>query len=316
MKNPTQNPNQNQNPTQNPNQNPNLLLPLIKANALGVWFEDAAELEGKLIGDGKKVEMKNLDEWKRGLVLLLIIDKVSAFSVLVGDNPVANLRSLDALLGMVTSKVGKSHALSGFEALQELFIASLLPDRKLKTLMQRPLNHIPENKDVYSLLLFWYWEECLKQRYERFIVALEEASRDMLPALKNKSLKAVVVNEVDTFLFRPHLSPRSQYHAVNFLSQIRLTNKGDGPKVAKRFIDVYFGLFKVLITGPSSNEKFDKRVNRAFPFVSSNEADDIIDVQTPALFQLNLEEASSLLLACFVVPLSPADYRPNAELLK
>lgn len=26
-------------------------------------------------------------------------------------------------------------------------------------------------------------------RYERFIVALEEASRDMLPALKNKSLK-------------------------------------------------------------------------------------------------------------------------------
>ncbi|PNX92170.1 CCAAT/enhancer-binding protein zeta-like, partial [Trifolium pratense] len=273
-------------------------LPLIKANALGVWFEDAAELEGKVIGEGKKVEMKNLDEWKRfvekkrelgerlmaqlaqdyestrgksGDIKMLIstqrsgtaADKVSAFSVLVGDNPVANLRSLDALLGMVTSKVGKRHALSGFEALQELFIASLLPDRKLKTLMQRPLNHIPENKDGNSLLLFWYWEECLKQRYERFIVALEEASRDMLPALKNKSLKtifvllsrkseqerklltalvnklgdpdnkaasnadyhltnllsqhpnmkAVVVNEVDTFLFRPHLSPRSQYHA-------------------------------------------------------------------------------------------------------
>ncbi|GAU39403.1 hypothetical protein TSUD_323510 [Trifolium subterraneum] len=327
-------------------------LPLIKANALGVWFEDAAELEGKVIGEGKKVEMKNLDEWKRfvekkrelgerlmaqfaqdyestrgksGDIKMLIstqrsgtaADKVSAFSVLVGDNPVANLRSLDALLGMVTSKVGKRHALSGFEALQELFIASLLPDRKLKTLMQRPLNHVPENKDGYSLLLFWYWEECLKQRYERFIVALEEASRDMLPALKNKSLKAVVVNEVDTFLFRPHLSPRSQYHAVNFLSQIRLTNKGDGPKVAKRLIDVYFGLFKVLITGPSSNEKFDKHgkenpkeknseahsdshaemdsrllsvlltgVNRAFPFVSSNEADDIVDVQTPVLFQL------------------------------
>ncbi|GAU31964.1 hypothetical protein TSUD_359080 [Trifolium subterraneum] len=268
-------------------------------------------------------------------------------------------------------------------------LVSLLPDRKLKTLMQRPLNHIPENKDGYSLLLFWYWEECLKQRYERFIGALEEASRDMLPALKNKyerfigaleeasrdmlpalknkslktifvllsrkseqerklltalvnklgdpdnkaasnadyhltnllsqhpNMKAVVVNEVDTFLFRPHLSPRSQYHAVNFLSQIRLTNKGDGPKVAKRLIDVYFGLFKVLITGPSSNEKNDKHgkenpkeknseghsdshaemdsrllsvlltgVNRAFPFVSSNEADDIVDVQTPVLFQL------------------------------
>ena len=37
----------------------------------------------------------------------------------------------------------------------------------------------------------------------------------------------------------------SLHFQVNFLSQIRLTNKGDGPKVAKRLIDVYFALFKV-----------------------------------------------------------------------
>ncbi|GAU25383.1 hypothetical protein TSUD_70360 [Trifolium subterraneum] len=37
-------------------------LHLIKASAFGVWFEDAAELEGKLIGEGKKVEVKNLEE--------------------------------------------------------------------------------------------------------------------------------------------------------------------------------------------------------------------------------------------------------------
>lgn len=34
---------------------------------------------------------------------------------------------------------------------------------------------------------------------------------------------------------------------INFLSQIRLSNKGDGPKVAKRLIDVYFAVFKVLV---------------------------------------------------------------------
>ena len=34
---------------------------------------------------------------------------------------------------------------------------------------------------------------------------------------------------------------------VNFLSQIRLSQKGDGPKVAKRLIDVYFALFKVCV---------------------------------------------------------------------
>ena len=32
-------------------------------------------------------------------------DKVSAFAVLVGDNPIANLRSLDALLGKFSSRV-------------------------------------------------------------------------------------------------------------------------------------------------------------------------------------------------------------------
>lgn len=51
----------------------------------------------------------------------------------------------------------------------ESFI-SLLPDRKLKTLFQRPLNHLPDTKDGYSLLLFWYWEECLKERYLLFNV--------------------------------------------------------------------------------------------------------------------------------------------------
>ncbi|KAF9689828.1 hypothetical protein SADUNF_Sadunf01G0133100 [Salix dunnii] len=386
-------------------------LPLVKAGAVGVWHVDLMELENKVLGEESKgkLEVKmGVGEWKsyvekkrelgerllwqygkdyeqgrgqKGDIKMLVAtqrsgtnaDKVSAFSVLIGDNPVGNLRSLDALLGMVTSKVGKRHALTGFEALKELFISTLLPDRKLKTLLQRPLNKVPETKDGYSLLLFWYWEDCLKQRYERFVFALEEASRDMLPALKDKSLKimyallkskseqerrllsalvnklgdpqnksasnadyhlsnllsdhpnmkAVVIDEVDSFLFRPHLGLRSKYHAVNFLSQIRLSHRGDGPKVAKRMIDVYFALFKVLITEAGSSKKMDKNskaekntcgsskeneiknspespieldsrllsalltgVNRAFPYVSSVEADDIIEVQTPTLFQL------------------------------
>ncbi|KAF3451979.1 hypothetical protein FNV43_RR08075 [Rhamnella rubrinervis] len=384
-------------------------LPLMKASGLGVWYEDAEKLEASVVGKEKRVEVRNVDEWKRvvekkrelgerlmvqfvqdyessrgqsGDIKMLLstqrsgtaTDKVSAFSVMVGDNPIANLRSLDALLGMITSKVGKRHALTGFEALKELFISSLLPDRKLKTLLQRSLNHLPETKDGYSLLLLWYWEECLKQRYERFVFALEEASRDMLPILKHKALKTiyallkskseqerrllsalvnklgdpenkgasnadfhlsnlladhpnmkvVVIDEVDNFLFRPHLGLRAKYHAVNFLSQIRLSHKGDGPKVAKRLIDVYFALFKVLITeagaGPKMNKngkagdrkassslkddnvkssseslvELDARlisalltgINRAFPFVSSSGADDIVEVQTPMLFQL------------------------------
>ncbi|MBA0695605.1 hypothetical protein Goari_002218, partial [Gossypium aridum] len=387
-------------------------LPLVKASALSAWYEDESELEKKLFGEegkGKKaVNVRNVEELERlvekkmelgerlmwqyakdyelskgksGDMKMVLAsqrsgtaaDKVSAFSFVVADNPVANLKSLDGLLGLVTSKVGKRYAFTGFEALKELFISKLLPDRKLKTLIQRPVNELPETKDGYSLLLFWYWEDCLKQRYERFVVALEEASRDMLPALKDKALKtmyvllkskpeqerkllsslvnklgdpqnkgasnadyylsnllsdhpnmkAVVIDEVDTFLFRPHLGLRAKYHAVNFLSQIRLSHKGDGPRVAKRLIEVYFALFKVLISEAEKGQPVDDKsnkavksthkskenkrkgsgeshveldsrllsallmgVNRAFPYVSSNEADDIVDIETPILFQL------------------------------
>ncbi|XP_071716920.1 protein SLOW WALKER 2 [Rutidosis leptorrhynchoides] len=386
-------------------------LPLMKANSLGVWYSDAEELESKLIGTGsnrKKVEFKNVEEWKelvdkkkevaerllaqyvhdyeqsRGhsgdikMVLATqrsgtVTDKVSAFSVLVGDNPIANIKSVDALIGMVTSKVGKRYAFTGFEALKEMFISSLLPDRKLRTLFQQPLNHLPESKDANSLLLFWYWEECLKQRYERYIYSLEEASRDVLATLKDKALKtiyallrskseqerrllsalvnklgdpenkaasnadyllakllsdhpnmkAVVIDEVDNFLFRPHLVLRAKNRGVLFLSQVKLSNHPDGVKLAKRLLDIYFALFKLLITeaggqdkqkknkgeskkdvisskdkdvksDPDSHVEMDSRflsnllqgVNRAFNYVPDNEAYDIVEAQTPVLFQL------------------------------
>ncbi|CAN8235305.1 unnamed protein product [Cochlearia groenlandica] len=383
-------------------------LPLVKASFLtSEWYNDAQELEEKVFGEKGKVsaltknkdDLKIVVEEKRELGERLmwqyaedfvtskgksgdmkmvmsaqksgtVADKITAFEIMVGENPIANMRSLDALLGMVTSKVGKRFAFKGLKALSEILIR-LLPDRKLKTLLQRPLNSLPENKDGYSLLMFWYWEDCLKQRYERFVNALDESSKDMLPELKDRALKtifvmltskseqerkllvslvnklgdpqnksasnadfhltnllaahpnmkAVVIDEVDCFLFRPHLGLRAKYHAVNFLSQIRLSHKGDDPKAAKRLIDVYFALFKVLTTEakkkPGADDKagdkkhahskdtkeekasdspveLDSRilsalltgVNRAFPYVSTDEADDIIESQTPVLFKL------------------------------
>ena len=46
------------------------------------------------------------------------------------------------------------------------------------------------------------------------------------------------------FLSELHLS-NAICVQVNFLSQVRLSHEGDGPKVAKRLIEVYFALFKV-----------------------------------------------------------------------
>ncbi|KAJ0981071.1 hypothetical protein J5N97_009326 [Dioscorea zingiberensis] len=206
-------------------------LPLMKAGLLsGQWYVDADELEIKVLGEegrrkvpalgieglkvlaAKKKEIAEMlmeqyakdydvSRRKKGDLRLLEMtarsgtsaDKVSAFTCLVEDNPIANIRSLDALLSMVTSKVGKRYAFTGFEALRELFLLRLLPDRKLKSLLQHPLDALPETKDGFSLLLFWYWEECLKQRYERFVIALEEALKDMLPNLKDKAMKTVYI---------------------------------------------------------------------------------------------------------------------------
>ncbi|KAF5194073.1 CCAAT/enhancer-binding protein zeta [Thalictrum thalictroides] len=385
-------------------------LPLMKADRLDdVWYVESANLEEKVIGkDGKKkIEPMNEQERKRlveenkqlGERLLVqyaqdfdnsrgnsggmklhramqrsgtAIDKVLAYMDIVVQNPIANIKSLDALLAMVTSKVGKRHALTVFEPLKELFLDRLLPkDRKLKSLIQQPVNHLPKSRDGYSLLLFWYWEECLKQKYERFIFALEEASRDILPILKDKAIKtmcalfegnqeqerrllsalvnklgdpenkcaanasynllkifkvhpymkAVVIDEVDHFLFRPHLGLRAKYHAVNFLSNIKLSSVGDGPMVAMQLLKVYFALFKVLTEAEESktleNNKEDRKVkrslenskeegpvesnvetdsrilstlltgvNRAFNFVASDKVDDFVEVQTPILFKL------------------------------
>ncbi|MCO5553080.1 hypothetical protein L7F22_006601 [Adiantum nelumboides] len=296
-------------------------------------------------------------------------DKVAAFTVLLQDNAVANVRSLDALLGMVTSKGGKRHAGMGIDALKELFVTSLLPDRKLKFLVQQPLQQLEDTEAADGVLFLWYWEDCLKQRYEQFVASLEEASKDNLPFLKEKAVKTihellkgkpeqerrllsalvnklgdperkiasnagfylsclltahpnmkmVVVQEVDIFLFRPRLGLRARYQAVIFLSQIVLSNRGDGPKLAQRLIDIYFSLFKVLTTGePSSSYEKEQRwrnkqkkikkgneeevgvveidsrllsalltgVNRAFPYVAAEDVDSLVEENTPVLFRL------------------------------
>ncbi|KAH9305568.1 hypothetical protein KI387_009972, partial [Taxus chinensis] len=49
-------------------------------------------------------------------------DRVAAITVLVQDNPLANLKALDMVLAMVTSKSGKRHAAVGIDALKELFL--------------------------------------------------------------------------------------------------------------------------------------------------------------------------------------------------
>lgn len=56
------------------------------------------------------------------------------------ESAAANLRSLDGLLSLMAKrKGGKGVVAKAMEALQELFLTALLPDRRLKALEQQPL---------------------------------------------------------------------------------------------------------------------------------------------------------------------------------
>ncbi|XP_024383278.1 protein SLOW WALKER 2 [Physcomitrium patens] len=341
--------------------------------------KEAEELMEKAVSDYEKSRSKDSDT--RWLMTArrsgTSSDKVAAMTVMLQDNPMLNLRTLDALIGMVTSKGGKRHAAIGIDALKELFLSSLLPDRKLKYLNQQPLSSLASSKEGSTLLLYWYFEDCVKRRYERFVGALEEATKDTLSFLKEKALKtvfellkakpeqerrllsalvnklgdperkvasnasyllsclltthpvmkAVVVEEVDSFLFRPHVGNRARYYAAVFLNQIMLAKRGDGPMVAKKLINLYFALFRTVTVGDAKedfNQKGKKKfsnykkrknkgegvngkpdvapvaaeidarllsalltgVNRAFPYVATDDVNSIIEEHTPVLFRL------------------------------
>lgn len=83
------------------------------------------------------------------------------------------------------------HCLQAIDALKEIFLIALLPDRKLKFFEQQPLAAVPANKEGSRHLLFFFVEDCLKKRYSSFVTGLEECSRDNLEFLKDKALKAM-----------------------------------------------------------------------------------------------------------------------------
>jgi ribosome biogenesis protein MAK21 len=56
---------------------------------------------------------------------------------------------------------------------------------------------------------------------------------------------------VERFIFRPGLTERARYYAVTFLNQLPLSHRPQegGAELAQRLVDVYFGLFRLLLEG-------------------------------------------------------------------
>ncbi|CCH45784.1 Ribosome biogenesis protein [Wickerhamomyces ciferrii] len=100
-------------------------------------------------------------------------DKISALTLLVQEAPLHNTKSLDTLLGFC-SKKSRNSALQSLNALKDLLINGLLPNRKLRYFKNQPLSNMLTKKQ----LAIFYFEDYLKQYFFKVIQILERLSHD------------------------------------------------------------------------------------------------------------------------------------------
>lgn len=57
--------------------------------------------------------------------------------------------------------------------------------------------------------------------------------------------------QVERFVFRPGLTDRARYYSVVFMNQLVLSHKESegGGGLARKLVDIYFTLFKMLVEG-------------------------------------------------------------------
>lgn len=100
-------------------------------------------------------------------------DKVSALTLLVQESPMHNMKAMDTLVSYCGKK-SRNAALQSINALKDLLLNGLLPDRKLVSFAKQPLRR--DASDVQ--LAVWYYEDYLKSQYFQFITILEHLSHD------------------------------------------------------------------------------------------------------------------------------------------
>ncbi|KAH3903134.1 RNA-binding ribosome biosynthesis protein MAK21 SCDLUD_000747 [Saccharomycodes ludwigii] len=100
-------------------------------------------------------------------------DKISALTLLVQESPIHNIKSLDTLLSYCGKK-SRNSALQSLNALKDLFLNGLLPDRKLSFFKNQKLSMLLNKKT----LAIYYFEDYLKKKYFTVLEFFEKLSHD------------------------------------------------------------------------------------------------------------------------------------------
>lgn len=103
---------------------------------------------------------------------------------------------------------------------------------------------------------------------------------------KHPNMKVVVCCEVERLVFRPNVSPKAQYYAVCFLSQVLLSH--DDAALANKLIAIYFSFFRACIKKKDVESKMLSAllsgVNRAYPYAGAG--DEKVREQMDTLFKV------------------------------
>ncbi|SCU94538.1 LANO_0E07096g1_1 [Lachancea nothofagi CBS 11611] len=100
-------------------------------------------------------------------------DKISALTLLIQESPLHNTKSLDTLISYCTKK-SRNSALQSLNALKDLLLSGLLPDRKLKNFKNQNLSMMLNKKT----LAIFYFEDYLKELYFKVLQVMERLSHD------------------------------------------------------------------------------------------------------------------------------------------
>ncbi|CDH11068.1 related to Ribosome biogenesis protein MAK21 [Zygosaccharomyces bailii ISA1307] len=111
-------------------------------------------------------------------------DKISALTLLIQESPVHNLKSLDTLVSFCNKK-SRTSVLQTINALKDLLLSGLLPDRKLRHFKNQPGLSMMLNKRTLAI---FYFEDVLKRSFFSILETLEKLSHDAIIYVRSQSI--------------------------------------------------------------------------------------------------------------------------------
>ncbi|EMR09512.1 hypothetical protein PNEG_02100 [Pneumocystis murina B123] len=115
-------------------------------------------------------------------------DRISALTLSIQESPLHSSKKMRMLLNM-TKKKSRTESLQSVEALKDLFISTVLPNRKLKYFKQQ---ESLGSKDVTKKhLILWAFEDFLKYYYFEYLQVIESLLKNSLSFLRERMVVCV-----------------------------------------------------------------------------------------------------------------------------